>query len=291
MLVESRRKLRSVITVAACVLVIAPTAARKVDVGDHRLVVRVKGDGTPAIVLDAGLGMTMATWDDVWPLLRKSARVVMYDRAGLGGSDPGPTPRTSEQMVEELRSLLEAIDVAPPYLLVGHSLGGLNVRLFASRYPESVSGLVLIDPTPEDFPALERRRLTDTERRRADTQRALSPETVDQEWTAALQSAEIVRNSPLPEGLPVTVISAGRPDESEDFRRSWLEMQAEMSARIGAKQVVSESAGHFVHYDELEVVVSEILAMLDDLRKAASRPSSADRPPDGSGPGSSPGRP
>src|SRR5882672_3624033 len=130
----------------------APTcaAAHRIDVGGFRLNLRCDGEGSPTVILEAGAGDTLATWEWVLPDVRKLTRVCAYDRAGLGRSDPGPKPRTSERIVAELRELLLRAHVPPPYVLVGHSFGGLNVRLFASRNPGEVSGLVLVDATPED---------------------------------------------------------------------------------------------------------------------------------------------
>lgn len=125
---------------------------RLVRVNGHRLHVLIQGHGSPTVVLESGLPGTVLSWSLVQDRLAAHTRVVSYDRAGLGWSDPGPLPRTASQIVEELRGLLRAAAVAPPYLLVGHSYGGLTVRLFAARYPDEVMGLMLLDPTmPEEW--------------------------------------------------------------------------------------------------------------------------------------------
>ncbi len=101
--------------------------------------------------MDAGLGNTHETWHAVAPAVSKLTRTCTYDRANLGESDAAPKPRTSADVVADLRRLLRAARVAPPYLLVGHSFGGLNVRLFASDHPGAVAGIILVDPTPTAF--------------------------------------------------------------------------------------------------------------------------------------------
>jgi Lysophospholipase len=110
---------------------------------------RCVGAGAPTVVLEAGLGDGLLTWARVQDSIAGFASVCAYDRAGYGWSDPGPAPRTSAREIAELHALLGAAHLPPPYVLVGHSMGGLNVRLYAFRYPREVAGLVLVDPSQE----------------------------------------------------------------------------------------------------------------------------------------------
>ena len=119
---------------------------RLVDLGTHRLHVVEAGCGSPAILLEAGLMSTVLSWEALQRELARSYRVVSYDRAGLGWSDPGPAPRTADRIVDELHALLERASIPPPYVLVGHSFGGLTMPLFAARYPEETAGMLLLDP-------------------------------------------------------------------------------------------------------------------------------------------------
>ena len=89
---------------------------------------------------------TVLSWAGIQPEIAKATRAVCYDRAGLGWSDPGPAPRDADQIVTELRQLLDRAQIRPPFILVGHSFAGLTTRLFAARYPEEIAGLLLIDP-------------------------------------------------------------------------------------------------------------------------------------------------
>src|SRR4051794_24174093 len=105
---------------------------RKVDIGGCRLNMLVMGRGSPAVVLDSGLGDTIGAWKLVQPQVAEFATVIAYDRAGLGLSDPAPLePRTSAQLARELHKALHAAGIKPPYILVGHSAGGFHARLFA----------------------------------------------------------------------------------------------------------------------------------------------------------------
>ena len=117
-----------------------------IDVGGYRLHLFCSGQGSPAIVLDAALGGSSVSWSLVQPEISRLSRVCSYDRAGFGWSDAGPLPRTAGRIAGELRTLLERAGVDPPFLLVGHSFGGLVALIFARRFLHDTLGLVLVDP-------------------------------------------------------------------------------------------------------------------------------------------------
>jgi pimeloyl-ACP methyl ester carboxylesterase len=118
-----------------------------VDVGGGRKMnLYCVGSGSPTIILESGFGSAMWTWGYVQGTLAKLTRTCAYDRAGYGFSDPGPMPRTASTIATDLHELLAHANIPPPYVLVGHSLGGYHVRLFADEYPNTVLGLVLLDP-------------------------------------------------------------------------------------------------------------------------------------------------
>jgi len=127
-----------------------PAPGKMIDVGGYWLHLNAMGEGGPAVVLDAGLSDNSLAWCRVQPEVAKFTRVCSYDRAGMGWSDAGPLPRDSKQIVGELHTLLARSGIAGPYVLVGHSFGGMNVRLYAHAYPEEVAGLVLVDGVHED---------------------------------------------------------------------------------------------------------------------------------------------
>jgi pimeloyl-ACP methyl ester carboxylesterase len=127
---------------------------RLVDIGGHRLHLIEQGPqhGGPSVVFDAALAGSSLSWTRVLPLVAPFARVYAYDRAGLGWSDAGPLPRTAGRSAEELHALLAAARVPAPFVLVGHSYGGLIARIFAARYAGEMAGLVLVDPAqPADW--------------------------------------------------------------------------------------------------------------------------------------------
>lgn len=128
-----------------------PPTGQLVDVGGYRLHIACQGSGAgPTVILDAGIGETSLTWALVQPEVARFAKVCAYDRAGVGWSDASPKPRSVPVMVEELHALLERAGLKGPFVLVGHSLGGVISRQYAALYPKEVSGLVLVDSAHED---------------------------------------------------------------------------------------------------------------------------------------------
>lgn len=122
-----------------------PPPGQTVDIGGHRLHLYCLGTGTPTVILEAAAPGWSLSWSNVQPQLARTTRVCAYDRAGLGWSERGPLPRSGQRMAQELHRLLERADIRGPYVLVGHSLGGLLTRLYQHDYPHDVVGMVLVD--------------------------------------------------------------------------------------------------------------------------------------------------
>jgi pimeloyl-ACP methyl ester carboxylesterase len=124
-----------------------PAPGEMVSVSGHDMHIYCTGKsrGAPTVVMDSGLGGGLLDWQTVQPKVATFARVCSYDRSGIGWSESGQKPRTSQRIVKELHALLENAGVGGPYVLVGHSFGGANVQLYASEYPEEVAGMVLVD--------------------------------------------------------------------------------------------------------------------------------------------------
>lgn len=122
----------------------------RIDLGDgRRLNLFCMGQGSPAVVLDSGLSDWSVIWALVQPSVARQTRACSYDRAGMGYSDPAKEPRTPIAIVEDLHKLIHNARLPTPLVLVGHSLGGFNMKLYAALYPEDVSGLVLVDPSED----------------------------------------------------------------------------------------------------------------------------------------------
>lgn len=129
-----------------------PAPGQMVDMGGYKMHINCKGQGSPTIILEAGQSDYSLIWAYVQPEVSETTRVCSYDRAGYGWSEPGPLPRIATVEVEELHTLLVNANIEGPYVLVGHSLGGMLVRVFAHNYPAEVVGLVLVDSFHEERP-------------------------------------------------------------------------------------------------------------------------------------------
>jgi pimeloyl-ACP methyl ester carboxylesterase len=129
-----------------------PPPGQLIDVGGFRLHLHCAGEGSPTVVLDAALGGSSVSWSWIQPEIAKTTRVCAYDRGGFGWSDAAPMPRTASRLADELRGLLARAGVRPPFVLVGHSFGGLVLRVFAQRYRTEIAGIVFVDSAhPEDW--------------------------------------------------------------------------------------------------------------------------------------------
>src|SRR5258705_7135769 len=147
-----------------------------IDVGGYRLHINCAGNpinGSPTVVMDAGGYDSSETWNKVQPEIAKFARVCVYDRAGLGKSEPRLNPSyPSQEVIKDLHTLLAKAHIAPPLVLVGHSFGGMNVRLYASQHPQEIVGMVLVDSVHEDemdrwvamLPQDNKQRMTDADK-------------------------------------------------------------------------------------------------------------------------------
>jgi len=127
-----------------------PPPGQLVDVGGYQMHIFCAGEGSPTVILDALFPGTVSNWGWVQPEIARTTRVCAYDRAGLGWSEPGPEPRDAQQAATELNNLLANAGITGPYILVGHSLGGLSTRMFANLYPDQVAGMVLVEGTNPD---------------------------------------------------------------------------------------------------------------------------------------------
>ena len=127
-----------------------PAPGQLVDVGGHRLHLNCTGSGSPAVILESGLGEASAYWRLISNAVARDTRVCVYDRAGRGWSDPAPVPQAGFEVARDLHVLLERAHVDGPFVLVGHSSGAQYVRIFAGRYPEQVAGMILLDGQPAE---------------------------------------------------------------------------------------------------------------------------------------------
>ena len=240
----------------------APVIDGLFDVGGYRLYLRCTGHGSPTVVMDASLGADSSTWSAVEPLLARYTRVCVYDRAGLGRSDPGPVPRTSQTVVDELMTLLRIAGVPGPYVLVGHSVGGLNMQLFAREDGgRTVVGVVLVDATPAEFAAVVE----------SVGFPVPTPEETGEGFDIRASSAEVLAAPPFP-AVPLVVLTHGVPILPPPLEQPWQELQvAQAQLSPMGRLVVARGAGHFIHDDNPRLVVRSVIQVVNDARRMLSR--------------------
>jgi pimeloyl-ACP methyl ester carboxylesterase len=147
---KSLALLAAIATIVATILALQTESFSWVDAGGPKLRMSIAGDGGPTVVFDTGGGGSLELWGQVPLEVSRFTRSVAYDRAGNGLSDKSITPRDARSIATELHTALRNANQPPPYILVGHSMGGMYMRVFAGMYPNEVAGLVLVDPTQEE---------------------------------------------------------------------------------------------------------------------------------------------
>jgi pimeloyl-ACP methyl ester carboxylesterase len=267
-----------------------PPPGRLVDIGGHRLHIWCSGSGAPSVILEAGLGGSSADWGFVQPEVAGFTQVCSYDRAGMGYSDPGPSPRTTRRITYELVQLLDRTGITGQVVLVGASIGGLAVRVFASEHPQRTAGLVLVDASHEDqdtevprvapfVPLLSSigifrilgvtfgpppTSLAPPVRGFAQATgfRAAAYQTVVDEFTHLRQSSEEVKATRRQLSIPVVVVTAGQGTDA-----AWLNLQRD---QVGLSQhgcqIIAERSGHGVALGQPGVVIQAIREIVDAVK-------------------------
>ncbi|WP_404335486.1 alpha/beta fold hydrolase [Sphingomonas sp. MMS12-HWE2-04] len=276
----------------AALLAAIPAAAQngRFDIGGRTIRLACRGEGAPTVVIDAGMGTAPAedqAWQGIAARIAPTTRACLYDRAGLGGSDPVAKGaiRTSADMAADLEAALRKAGVKPPFLLVGHSIGGLHAQVFAARYPKQVAGLVLVSSThPKQFttwrailpgPAAGEPELVAKARAilaRMDSDVSMNSESLDvlasNRQALALQSLGdkpviVATHSPtyrmvpdLPEAISVQ-LEAGTQRLQKQF----------LSLSPNAVQHIAAKAGHGLPHEDPDFVVANILEGVAAVRK------------------------
>jgi pimeloyl-ACP methyl ester carboxylesterase len=284
-----------------------PPPGQLVDVGGYRLHINCVGAGSPTVVLDAGLSGSSLDWNLVQSELGNTTRVCAYDRAGMGWSDPGPQPRTPRQIADELHTLLMNAGIAEPYVLVGHSLAGKNVRLFALTHPEQVAGMVLVDArseyvdantSPAEVQAFQKASAAQailyrvarsvglvrligaslwgapTMPRETRTEGMLlqtSPRGVDAQTAEGLERATDdaqLQAAPSLGDRPLIVVAAGQKVAHDPI---WAEAQRRQAAlSSNGRLIVAEGSGHAIHWEQPTLVIDAVRQVVDDVRSRLS---------------------
>ncbi len=240
----------------------------KYDVGGHKLYLISYGQNKPTVILESGIGDggTMTGWDAVQREVKNFAQVCLYDRAGLGNSDKGPGTRTTVRIANELHTLLDSAKLTPPYIFVGHSMGGLHIQTYAMLYPEDIVGMVFVDPTPKE--------LVDTLSPEAHENLILAgaPQGVFDEVEAGLnESIPTFKSLPTLPDVPVVVITSSFTGEGNVDKSQWEELKGyhqNLSDEVSdGTHILATKSGHYVQIDEPDLVVDAIKSVFDKVKK------------------------
>jgi pimeloyl-ACP methyl ester carboxylesterase len=281
-----------------------PPPGQLVDVGGYRLHINCTGTGSPTVVIDAGLGDWSTSWGGyVQPEVAKTTRVCTYDRAGMGWSEAGPLPRDAAQFAKELHTLLQNANIPGPYVMVGHSLGGLEVRVFVHDYSSEVAGVVLIE-------SMNPKQLTQSPTVQAQSESQSQPFSF-QAMLARFGIARLLVKLPgiapsVPvneeayyplyvrpqylqattnesQGMPASGVQAAAVKTFGDLPLivltaklnnipGWQEWQTELlQLSSNSQQLFAENSGHNVQAEEPEAAIAAIIQMVQQVREMGTR--------------------
>jgi pimeloyl-ACP methyl ester carboxylesterase len=274
-----------------------PPPGKMVDVGGYRLHINCTGAGSPIVVIESGWGDMSASWGWVQPEVAKTTRICTYDRAGTGWSESSPEPRTAREFAKELHTLLINANETGPYVLVGHSMGGYTVRVYAQDYPDEVAGLVFIDPqnlsvseevvpkpAPKpgqtSLPALMARiglaralagplgsiqNLPDGDKQ-AYTAYAVTSRTAQaltDEFIGMSEGGAQARAVTTLGALPLIVLSRGKDMDAE----SAASQARYLKLSTNNQHLIADQSGHRIMIDQPDAAVAAILKMVEQLRR------------------------
>jgi pimeloyl-ACP methyl ester carboxylesterase len=280
-------------------------------VNGHRMRIDCTGSGSPTIILDAGLGNDGLIWGGVQPVLAKTTRVCSYDRAGFGWSDPLPPLRDADHIATELHGLLSAAGVSGPIVLMGHSISGIYIRNYATRYPDHIAGLIFIDgstPLQNRNPAFQREFTKKPLQWIRDLQgRALFVAGIPR-WfgqcsqklpgfdaaAAKLQAEDLCRiewnamNAEMdsfdrsgqetahtgPYGtLPILIFSQDPAKDRSPISRAWDQMQEDLKKlSTHSHRIIAHGSTHYIQLDRADLIEREVPLFIEQIRGAAPPP-------------------
>lgn len=253
---------------------------KRYDVGGYSIHMLCKGQGEPTVLIDAGLGDDSSDWFDIQNKSSADTRTCVFDRPGYGWSDAGPQPRNSLIISNEISKLIQKANIPGPYVLVGHSFGGYNMRVFAAQHPQQIAGMVLVDASHESqyeklnikLPRhFDRKgnililpKATDTISDKAQALRERAFHAARAEISSLYQSTlQVKRYHDLPR-VPLIVISRGLSewkgrDDAELREKIWGELQQDLWKLSPISQhIFANDSGHDIHLAQPELIVGAI---------------------------------
>lgn len=232
-------------------------------VNGHRLFGLLSGEGEPTVILDAGMGDTSEIWSKIQPEVAKFSQVLSYDRAGLGRSEKASIPRTCDDIISDLRSLLLAANLPSPYVLVAHSWSGINARWYADQYPEEIAAMVLIDAVHEN--------------KYEHFEKILSKERADRMWASVkdpsrndehidrIACIQQVQSKPRSFDFPLIVLT--RMTDKDEMNLVETSLQAEfLKLSTRSRQYFSKFEDHYIQNSEPGLVIDSIRQVVGSVK-------------------------
>jgi pimeloyl-ACP methyl ester carboxylesterase len=285
-------------------------------VDGHQMRINCTGSGSPTIVLDAGLGNDGLIWGGVQPVLARTTRVCSYDRAGFGWSDPMPPPRDADHIATELHGLLAAAKIYAPIVLMGHSIAGIYIRDYATRYPADVAGLIFVDgstPLQNRHPAFKSEFAKKPLQWLSDLQgQALFVAGIPR-WfgqcsqkfpgfdavAAKLQAEDLCRSQwsainaekdsfdrsgeqtvhTGPYGsLPILIFSQDSAKDTSAISQAWNHMQEDLKKlSTRSRRIIAKGSTHYIQLDRPDLIEKEVPQFIEEIRGTAAEPASIGR--------------
>ncbi|WP_335870937.1 alpha/beta fold hydrolase [Bacillus sp. 2205SS5-2] len=240
----------------------------KVDVGKVDLFVNVQGSENrdmhePAVVFESGYGDDSSNWNGLQAEISEVTQTLSYDRVGLGQSGNGEMPKDAEHHAKQLHKAIKKSKIKAPYVIVAHSIGGINARVYAEKFGDELDGIVFIDSSHESQEELMIEPYLPEEMKEFYYEQFTAEgdyETVMNSFQQALDSRE---SDPL-RTIPITVLSATEHGLGNEAEQVWAMLQQDIASLSDHNtHITVEGAGHYIHLDQPKLVIDEIVKMID----------------------------
>lgn len=268
-----------------------PSPGQRYDVGGYFVHIHCLGQGSPTVIVDVGLGDDSTDWLEIQKNVSAETKICVFDRPGYGWSDFGPQPRDSNRIALELETLLPMADLAPPYVMVGHSFGGYNIRVFTANNPGKVTGMVLVDASHEDQYDRFNINLPNRFGRTGTTiilpkathnmshadkhamLRERAYHAASAEISSLGDSAAQVKQLDALSPIPLVIVSRGKPEWFGDAvqqarEKTWNGMQQELFLLSPlSRHVFAHQSGHDIPFEQPEIIIEAINEIVEDSRR------------------------
>ena len=242
------------------------------NINGYKLFSKHYTNGNPTVLFEAGMGDSSETWSPIQDKISLLTSTFSYDRAGIGQSDKALIPRTCSDIVEDLFKLLNKASIKPPFILIGHSFGGLVLRLFASFYPNLITGMILVDAAPE-YKEIAFEKVLPNHLLNSNREYYRNP-MLNSEKIDKIKSYKQIQDHKCVFEFPLTVITRGLPDNydknlpNQEILEVEQKLQFEfMKLSNDSKSIIAQQSRHYIQNDEPDLIVDSITEMIYKYKK------------------------